>query len=95
MYVKELKRVAIKREHGIQYFNSLMSILSLPHYDVSTLTQIRVLSCSNDFVGNLFEKKIRFKKWMDGKTSSTSLSSQNGLRFVFLLILKQIRVVTS
>ncbi|MFS7899304.1 hypothetical protein Hanom_Chr05g00420571 [Helianthus anomalus] len=68
MYVKELKRVAIKREHGIQYFNSLMSILSLPHYDVSTLTQIRVFSC----LGN---------GWMEDKLYKPQFPERVEIRF--------------
>ncbi|KAF5802397.1 hypothetical protein HanXRQr2_Chr06g0259041 [Helianthus annuus] len=38
MFVKEIHCVAIKREFGIQYFRSLLSILSLPFYDVAALT---------------------------------------------------------
>ncbi|MFS7927560.1 hypothetical protein Hanom_Chr04g00310591 [Helianthus anomalus] len=37
MFVKEIHCFAIKREHGIQYFNSMLSILSLPFYNVATL----------------------------------------------------------
>ncbi|MFS7979263.1 hypothetical protein Hanom_Chr10g00925331 [Helianthus anomalus] len=33
MFVKEIHCVAIKREHEIQYFNSMLSILTLPFYD--------------------------------------------------------------
>ncbi|MFS7927083.1 hypothetical protein Hanom_Chr04g00304741 [Helianthus anomalus] len=35
VFVKEIHCVSIKREYGIQYFSSLLSILSLPFYDVA------------------------------------------------------------
>ncbi|MFS7917433.1 hypothetical protein Hanom_Chr03g00189041 [Helianthus anomalus] len=60
--------MAIKRESGIQYFDSLLSILSLTHYDVSALTRIGVINCTDDFGFCLFAKKIKMEKricWKD------------------------------
>ncbi|MFS7985240.1 hypothetical protein Hanom_Chr11g00996181 [Helianthus anomalus] len=60
--------VAIKREFGIQYFRKLLSILSLPFYDVAALTKLELINRSN-FEGNtLFVRKIKFNKrtgWKD------------------------------
>ncbi|MFS7917124.1 hypothetical protein Hanom_Chr03g00185341 [Helianthus anomalus] len=47
MFVKEIHCIAIKREFGIQYFSSLLSILSLPFYVVAALTKLKLHIRSN------------------------------------------------
>ncbi|KAJ0614218.1 hypothetical protein HanIR_Chr02g0059951 [Helianthus annuus] len=54
MFVKEIHCVAIKREFGIQYFRSLLSILSLSFYDVAALTKLELINCSNFEGASLF-----------------------------------------
>ncbi|MFS8026657.1 hypothetical protein Hanom_Chr16g01489321 [Helianthus anomalus] len=44
MFVKEIHYVVIKREHGIQYFNSMLSILSLPFYGVAALSKLDIIN---------------------------------------------------
>ncbi|MFS7900080.1 hypothetical protein Hanom_Chr00s093852g01800201 [Helianthus anomalus] len=44
IYVKDLKCLAIKRESGMQYLNSILRILVLPHYDVSALARIKMIN---------------------------------------------------
>ncbi|MFS7923984.1 hypothetical protein Hanom_Chr03g00267261 [Helianthus anomalus] len=65
MFVKEIHCVAIKREHGIQYFNSMLSILSLPFYDVAALSKLEIINRSNYFGATLFAKRIMFE-WKNG-----------------------------
>ncbi|KAJ0482247.1 hypothetical protein HanIR_Chr13g0651781 [Helianthus annuus] len=68
MFVKEIHCVAIKREFGIQYFRSLLSILSLPFYDVAALTKIDLINRSKYDGATLFERLIRMNKksgWKD------------------------------
>ncbi|MFS7917635.1 hypothetical protein Hanom_Chr03g00191401 [Helianthus anomalus] len=62
IYVKDLKCVAIKSEFGMQYFNSVMRILILPHYDVSALARIKMINRTNNPLLNLFERRIRWGK---------------------------------
>ncbi|KAL9995477.1 hypothetical protein Hdeb2414_s0801g00948521 [Helianthus debilis subsp. tardiflorus] len=47
MFVKEIHCIALMREFGIKYFRSLLSILSLPFYDVAGLTQLELINRSN------------------------------------------------
>ncbi|MFS8021889.1 hypothetical protein Hanom_Chr16g01432781 [Helianthus anomalus] len=66
--MKEIHCVAIKREYGIEYFSSLLSILSLPFYDVAALTKHKLVNRSNFEGATLFERKIKFNKrtgWKD------------------------------
>ncbi|KAJ0663705.1 hypothetical protein HanOQP8_Chr13g0482961 [Helianthus annuus] len=68
MFVKEIHCVAIKREHGIQYFNSMLSIVSLPFYVVAALSKLEIINRSNYFGATLFVRKIKFERkkgWKD------------------------------
>ncbi|KAJ0475294.1 hypothetical protein HanRHA438_Chr13g0577211 [Helianthus annuus] len=68
MFVRDIHCVAIKREYGILYFNSLLSILSLPFYDVAALTRIKLINRSNYDGATLFERLIKVNKksgWED------------------------------
>ncbi|MFS7926553.1 hypothetical protein Hanom_Chr04g00298371 [Helianthus anomalus] len=68
MFVKEIHCVAIKREHGIQYFNSMLSILSLPSCDVAALSKLEIISRSIYFGATLFARKLKFERkkgWKD------------------------------
>ncbi|KAJ0786538.1 hypothetical protein HanOQP8_Chr02g0072391 [Helianthus annuus] len=68
MFVKEIHCVAIKREFGIQYFRSLLSISSLPFYDVAALTKLELINRSNFEGATLFERTIKINKnsgWKD------------------------------
>ncbi|KAF5774951.1 hypothetical protein HanXRQr2_Chr13g0606581 [Helianthus annuus] len=68
MFIKELHCMVVKRECGLQYFRSLLSILSLPYYDVAVLAQLRVINRVEDKMVNLFAKKIRLERrrgWKD------------------------------
>ncbi|MFS8001840.1 hypothetical protein Hanom_Chr13g01195081 [Helianthus anomalus] len=68
MFVHDIHCMAIKREHGIQYFNSLLSITSLPFYDVTSLTKLKLINRSNYDGATLFEKRLRFNRrngWKD------------------------------
>ncbi|KAF5768006.1 hypothetical protein HanXRQr2_Chr14g0631331 [Helianthus annuus] len=68
MFVKELHCVAVKREHGIQYFNSLLSILTLPFYDVAALARLELINRSNYEGATLFAQKLQMecrKGWKD------------------------------
>ncbi|MFS7917134.1 hypothetical protein Hanom_Chr03g00185441 [Helianthus anomalus] len=68
IFVKELHCVAVKREHGIQYFNSLLSILTLPFYDVAALARLELKNRSNYECATLFTWKLQMecrKGWKD------------------------------
>ncbi|KAF5756705.1 hypothetical protein HanXRQr2_Chr17g0817951 [Helianthus annuus] len=68
MFVKELHCMVVKRECGLQYFRSLLSILSLPYYDVAVLAQLEVINRVEDKMVDLFAKKIRLERrrgWKD------------------------------
>ncbi|KAF5802520.1 hypothetical protein HanXRQr2_Chr06g0260431 [Helianthus annuus] len=68
MFVKELHCMVVKRECGLQYFRSLLSILSLPYYDVAVLAQLDVINRVEDKMVDLFAKKIRLERrrgWKD------------------------------
>ncbi|KAM0034510.1 hypothetical protein Hdeb2414_s0016g00498721 [Helianthus debilis subsp. tardiflorus] len=68
MFVKELHCMVVKRESGLQYFRSLLSILSLPYYDVAVLAQLNVINRVEDKMVDLFAKKIRLERrkgWKD------------------------------
>ncbi|MFS7951481.1 hypothetical protein Hanom_Chr07g00595631 [Helianthus anomalus] len=68
MFVKDIHRVAVKRENGIQYINSLLSILTLPFYDVATLAKLKLINRSNFEGATLFARKIRIERrkgWKD------------------------------
>ncbi|MFS7988563.1 hypothetical protein Hanom_Chr11g01036321 [Helianthus anomalus] len=68
MFVKEIHCVAIKREHGIQYFNSMLSILTLPFYDVVALSKLEIINRSNYYGATLFERKLKLERirgWKD------------------------------
>ncbi|MFS7977771.1 hypothetical protein Hanom_Chr10g00907881 [Helianthus anomalus] len=68
MFVKEIHCMAIKCEYGIQYFRSLLSILSLPFYDVAALTKLELINRSNFEGATLFACKIKMNKrtgWKD------------------------------
>ncbi|KAJ0704588.1 hypothetical protein HanPI659440_Chr14g0564331 [Helianthus annuus] len=62
MFVKEIHCVAIKWEFGIQYFRSLLSILSLPFYDMAALTKLDLINHPNFDGATLFERLIRMNK---------------------------------
>ncbi|KAF5767103.1 hypothetical protein HanXRQr2_Chr14g0620431 [Helianthus annuus] len=62
MFVKEIHCMAIKREHDIQYFSSLLSILSLPFYDVAALTKLELINRSNFEGATLFARKIKMNR---------------------------------
>ncbi|MFS8018824.1 hypothetical protein Hanom_Chr15g01396601 [Helianthus anomalus] len=62
MFVKEIHCVVIKRKHGIQYFNSMLSILSLPFYDVAALLKLEIINRSNYFGATIFARKIKFER---------------------------------
>ncbi|MFS7990470.1 hypothetical protein Hanom_Chr11g01059221 [Helianthus anomalus] len=67
-FVKEIHCVAIKREYGIQYFNSLLSILSLPFYDVAALSKLELINHSKYEGEILFARKIKINRrigWKD------------------------------
>ncbi|MFS7935243.1 hypothetical protein Hanom_Chr05g00401191 [Helianthus anomalus] len=68
MFVKEIHCVAIKHEFGIQYFSSILSILSLPFYDVAALTKPELINRSNFEGDTFFARKIKVNKrtgWKD------------------------------
>ncbi|MFS8009246.1 hypothetical protein Hanom_Chr14g01282431 [Helianthus anomalus] len=68
MFVKEIHCVAIKRGHGIQYFNSMLSILTLPFYDVAVLSKLEIINHSNYYGATLFARKLKFERrrwWKD------------------------------
>ncbi|KAM0041743.1 putative Thioredoxin-like superfamily [Helianthus debilis subsp. tardiflorus] len=68
MFIKELHCMVVKRECGLQYFRSLLSILSLPYYDVAVLAQLNVINRVEDKMVDLFAKKIRLERrrgWKD------------------------------
>ncbi|KAJ0783561.1 hypothetical protein HanLR1_Chr01g0021731 [Helianthus annuus] len=68
MFVKEIHCVAVKREHGIQYFKSLLSILTLPLYDVAALARLELINRLNFEGAKLFARKLgieRRKGWKD------------------------------
>ncbi|KAJ0817220.1 hypothetical protein HanLR1_Chr00c0450g0752121 [Helianthus annuus] len=62
MFVKELHCVDVKREHGIQYFNSLLSILTLPFYDVAVLARLELIDRSNYEGAMLFAQKLQMER---------------------------------
>ncbi|KAJ0773612.1 hypothetical protein HanOQP8_Chr03g0101281 [Helianthus annuus] len=68
MFVKELHCMVVKRENGLQYFRTLLSILSLPYYDVAVLAQLDVINRDEEKMVDLFAKKIRLERrrgWKD------------------------------
>ncbi|MFS7910861.1 hypothetical protein Hanom_Chr02g00111171 [Helianthus anomalus] len=68
MFVKELHCVAVKREHGIQYFKSLLSILTLPFYDIAVLARLELRNQSNFEGAKLFARKLKMERrkgWKD------------------------------
>ncbi|KAF5768953.1 hypothetical protein HanXRQr2_Chr14g0642551 [Helianthus annuus] len=68
MFVKDIHCMAVKRENGIQYFNSLLSILTLPFYDVAALAKLKLINRSNFEGATLFARKLRIKRrkgWKD------------------------------
>ncbi|KAJ0602536.1 hypothetical protein HanIR_Chr03g0140831 [Helianthus annuus] len=68
MFVKEIHCVAVKREYGIQYFKSLLSILTLPFYDVATIAKLELINRSNFEGAKLFARKLRIERrkgWKD------------------------------
>ncbi|MFS8008238.1 hypothetical protein Hanom_Chr14g01270351 [Helianthus anomalus] len=57
-----------ERENRIQYFNSLLSILTLPFYDVATLAKLNLINISNYEGATLFARKLRIERrkgWKD------------------------------
>ncbi|KAJ0700872.1 hypothetical protein HanOQP8_Chr10g0372981 [Helianthus annuus] len=62
MFVKEIHCMAVKREHGIQYFRSLLSILTLPFYDVAALAKLNVINRTNFEGVTLFACKLRMER---------------------------------
>ncbi|KAJ0513961.1 hypothetical protein HanHA300_Chr10g0363901 [Helianthus annuus] len=68
MFVKEIHCMAVKREHDIQYFRSLLSILSLPFYDVAALTKLDLINHSKFEGATLFARKLKINQrigWKD------------------------------
>ncbi|MFS7979058.1 hypothetical protein Hanom_Chr10g00922901 [Helianthus anomalus] len=68
MFVKDIHCMAVKRENGIQYFNSLLSILTLPFYDVAALAKLNLINRSNYEGATLFVRKLRIERhkgWKD------------------------------
>ncbi|KAJ0786126.1 hypothetical protein HanOQP8_Chr02g0051651 [Helianthus annuus] len=68
MFVKELHCMVVKRESGLQYFRTLLSILTLPYYDVAVLAQLNVINRAKEQMVDLFAKKIRLERrlgWKD------------------------------
>ncbi|MFS7921214.1 hypothetical protein Hanom_Chr03g00234161 [Helianthus anomalus] len=68
MFVKEIRCMAVKREHGVQYFRSLLSIMSLPFYDVAALTKLKLINRSNFKGATLFARKLKINQrigWKD------------------------------
>ncbi|KAJ0958713.1 hypothetical protein HanPSC8_Chr01g0041911 [Helianthus annuus] len=68
MFVKELHCMVVKRETGLQYFRTLLSILTLPYYDVAVLAQLDVINRDEEKMVDLFAKKIRLERrlgWKD------------------------------
>ncbi|MFS7974540.1 hypothetical protein Hanom_Chr09g00869961 [Helianthus anomalus] len=59
MFIKDIHCAAVKREHGIQYFKSLLSILTLPFYDVVALAKLDLINRSNYEGAKLFARKLR------------------------------------
>ena len=68
MFVKDLHCMVVKRETGLQYFRTLLSILTLPYYDVAVLAQLDVINRDEEKMVDLFAKKIRLERrrgWKD------------------------------
>ncbi|KAJ0699146.1 hypothetical protein HanRHA438_Chr10g0436161 [Helianthus annuus] len=68
MFVKDIHCLAVKREHGIQYFKSLLSILTLSFYDVAALAKLELINRSNYEGSTLFARKLRIERrkgWKD------------------------------
>ncbi|KAM0067622.1 hypothetical protein Hdeb2414_s0002g00063511 [Helianthus debilis subsp. tardiflorus] len=68
MFVKDLHCMVVKRETGLQYFRTLLSILTLPYYDVAVLAQLDVINRAKESMVDLFAKKIRLERrlgWKD------------------------------
>ncbi|KAJ0726369.1 hypothetical protein HanPI659440_Chr12g0469541 [Helianthus annuus] len=68
MFVKDLHCMVVKRESGLQYFRTLLSILTLPYYDVAVLAQLDVINRAKESMVDLFAKKIRLERrlgWKD------------------------------
>ncbi|KAJ0657348.1 hypothetical protein HanLR1_Chr14g0545931 [Helianthus annuus] len=76
MFVKEIHCVAIQREFGIQYFRSLLSILSLPFYDVAALTKLELINRSNFEGASLFARLIKMEQeiWMERQVLQAAVS---------------------
>ncbi|MFS7977342.1 hypothetical protein Hanom_Chr10g00902901 [Helianthus anomalus] len=76
MFVKEIHCMAVKREHAIQYFRSLLSILSLPFYDVAALTKLELINCSKFEGATLFARKLKINRrigWKDDSFQPTKV----------------------
>ncbi|KAJ0928863.1 hypothetical protein HanRHA438_Chr04g0198701 [Helianthus annuus] len=68
MFIKDIHCVAVKRENGIQYFNSFLSILTLPFYDVAALEKLNLINRSNYEGATLFARNLRIERrkgWKD------------------------------
>ncbi|KAJ0600604.1 hypothetical protein HanPSC8_Chr03g0105481 [Helianthus annuus] len=68
MFVKDIHCIAVKREHGIQYFKSLLNILTLLFYDVAALAKLELINQSNFEGAKLFAHKLRIERrkgWKD------------------------------
>ncbi|MFS7917142.1 hypothetical protein Hanom_Chr03g00185521 [Helianthus anomalus] len=68
IFVKELHCVAVKHEQGIQYYNSLLRILTLPFYDAAALARLELINRSNYECATLFARKLQMecrKGWKD------------------------------
>ncbi|KAF5820815.1 hypothetical protein HanXRQr2_Chr01g0006511 [Helianthus annuus] len=68
MFVKDLHCMVVKRESGLQYFRTLLSILTLPYYDVAVLAQLDVINRAKEYMVDLFAKKLRLERrlgWKD------------------------------
>ncbi|KAF5797548.1 hypothetical protein HanRHA438_Chr07g0292561 [Helianthus annuus] len=68
MFVKDIHCMVVKREHDIHYFRLLLSILSLPLYDVATLTKLELINRSKYEGAMLFARKLKINRrigWKD------------------------------
>ncbi|MFS7911599.1 hypothetical protein Hanom_Chr02g00120051 [Helianthus anomalus] len=62
MFVENIRCMAIKREHDIQYFRSLLSIPSLPFYDVTALRKMELINRSNFEGATFFARKLKINR---------------------------------
>ncbi|MFS7980577.1 hypothetical protein Hanom_Chr10g00941031 [Helianthus anomalus] len=62
MLVKDIHCVSVKCEHGIQYFRSLLSILTLPFYDVAAIAKLELINQSNYEGAKLFARKLKIRR---------------------------------